>query len=86
MFSLSYLELFQKKSFWSVDLQNKETYRNLLEEGYMWIRRDDARRFEEITRRPTIGCHVEVFKVQQLNCVPIQSPYGQKLIRKLCYF
>jgi len=52
----------------------------------MWIRRDDARRFEEITRRPTIGCHVEVFKVQQLNCVPIQSPYGQKLIRKLCYF
>jgi hypothetical protein len=85
-FGLDYLEMFQKKYFWSIDLQKKETYDSLLEEGFKWIRRDDTRRFELITRRPTIGCYVEVFKVQHLGCVPIVSPQGQKLIRRLCYF
>lgn len=86
MISLSYLELFQKQRFWSIDLQNQEKYDSLLEEGFKWIRRDDPRRFELITRRPTIGCYVEVFKVQYPGCIPIKSAQGQKLIRKLCYF
>lgn len=83
---LEYLQLFQRKCFWTIDLQNKETYRKVLEQGYKWIRRVDDRHFENITRRPTIGCYVEVFKVQHPNCVPISSPQGQKLIRRLCYF
>jgi hypothetical protein len=86
MFSLSYLDLFSKQRFWSIDLQNQEKYDSLLEQGFKWIRRDDTRRFELITRRPTIGCTVEVFKVQHLGCVPIKSTQGKKIIRKLCYF
>ena len=86
MTSLSYLELFQKQCFWSVDLQNKEQYTLLIEKGYKWIRRDDTRRFDEITRRPTIGCYVEVFKFRRAGCVPIVSPQGHKLIHRVCYF
>lgn len=86
MSSLSYLDLFSKQRLWSIDLQKQETYDSLLEEGFKWIRRDDTRRFELITRRPTIGCYVEVFKVQYPGCVLIKSAQGQKMIRKLCYF
>lgn len=86
MFSLNYLELFQMQRFWSIDLQKQETYDSVLEQGFKWIRRVNPRRFELITRQPTVGCYVEVFKVRHLNCVPIDSPQGKKLIRKLCYF
>lgn len=86
MFDTSYLDLFSMQRFWSIDLQKKETHTSLLEQGFKWIRRDDSRRFDFITRYPTIGCYVEVFKVQYPGCVPIQSWEGRKMIRKLCYF
>jgi hypothetical protein len=86
MLGLSYLEQFQKQRFWSNTLQNKDKLDRVLQSGFMWIRRCDDRHFENITRRPTVGCYVEVFKLRHSDCVPIQSREGKKLIGKVCYF
>ena len=85
-FTIDYSTLFQKVRVWSIDLQKPGTLESYLEQRYKWIRRDDSRHFNFITRRPTVGCYVELFKVWQPDCVPITSAEGKKLIRKLCYF
>lgn len=84
--SSSYLDMFAMMRLESTELQNYTRYSILRERGYDWIRRYDGRRFESIVRRPTVGCIVEIFKQQYPGCVPIDSPKGQRLIHRICYF
>jgi hypothetical protein len=70
----------------TLDLQDPdilEFYKGL---GYGWIRKMTDRPFHQIVRNPTIGCVVELYAVRHVDCVPIDSPKGKKLISKLCYF
>ncbi len=82
----NYSHLFQRRYMWSVELQRPSVYQDILEQGFLWIRQDHSRSFDYYTRRPTVGCRVELYKVYHPDCVPIQSPKGQRLIQKLCYF
>lgn len=80
-----YIDMFAKKRLLTTDLRRPEVSEWLRYNGYVWIRRYYPP-FDSIIRNPTVGGWVDVFKVWDLGCVPIDSRAGQKIIRRLCYF
>lgn len=85
--SLPYLDMFAMTRMWSEDLKNPGLYDLWVKEkGFVWIRPVYERHFSQIVRNPTVGRYVELCKVQQLGCVPINSPEGRRIIHKLCFF
>jgi hypothetical protein len=70
----------------TLELQEPGVTERLLEEGFRYIRRYDDRRFERIVRNPTIGCIVELFFLEHVRCVPLDSAKARALIRRKCYF
>lgn len=66
--------------------QNPDLLKGLVDRGFVWVRRLDHRRFEQIVRNPTIGCLVEFSVAQDVGCVAVDSPVGRKLLTKKCYF
>ncbi len=81
----NYSDLFCMIIMTTRDLQNKKVLENVLNKGYLYVRRRNLR-YNQILRDPTIGCWVELFKQRQTDCVPIESYQGKKLIKKLTYF
>jgi hypothetical protein len=87
MFGTSYLDMFAATRMWSEDLKNPGVYDLWVRhKGFVWIRPVYDRHFSQIVRNPTIGRNVELFKIQHLGCVPIDSPEGRKIINKICYY
>lgn len=83
---LSYSQMFQRKRFYTYDLQrDDDTLEKLRLEGYKWIGRV-RQPFQSMVRVPTIGCLVELAVYRQVGMVPIDSPQGQKLLWRQCYF
>lgn len=81
---LQYEHDFRNKRVPSLLLQ-KEEFRNALrEEHLVWIRpvRLD---WTNTLRRPTLGCMLDVRSYRDINCVHMDSPKGQKLIRNVCF-
>jgi hypothetical protein len=64
----------------------KEVYEFVKSEGYNHIRRYDERSFDQLLRRPTVGCMIELFQIPHCRTVPIDSPAGKKIINRICYF
>lgn len=56
------------------------------EKGMVWMRRHVIPNYNRIVRCPTVGHPVELFKVYMPGSVHIDSPAGQRMIRRLCYF
>jgi hypothetical protein len=83
---MTYSSLFKCKRINTYLLQDKAILDELRAEGYYWIRRLNHTQFHEITRNPTIGCTVELYTMNHVGCVAIDSFKGKKLINKLCYF
>ncbi len=83
---LSYLDHFRCTRVWSIHLQRPEVLAAAKAQGYQWVRRLDGRRFEQIVCNPTVGCILELCVLQQVGCVPIDSPKAKRWIRRLCYF
>lgn len=83
---LSYSDHFRTTRMWSHDLQNRVTYSWMKAKGFVWVRRLDHRRFEQIVRNPTVGCYLELCAVQQVGCVPLDSAQAKRWIWRQCYF
>jgi hypothetical protein len=83
---MPYSDIFRKAWVKTINLQNKELYDLYVKAGYKYIRKLTGRPFESYMRTPTIGCTVELFFVQEIGCVLLDSAKGRKLINKLCYF
>jgi len=81
-----YRELIAEKHYWSIDLQNPALQKQLMNDGYIWIRRNITRPYDYIIRNPTIGCFIETFKTKHSGCILLESKEGQKMIKKICYF
>lgn len=78
-------DFYSKKRILTQDLQDPETILYLKMQGFVWIRRY-IQPLDSFLRTPTLGCWVELFKIQDMRCVSIDSLQGKKLIRRLCYF
>jgi hypothetical protein len=78
-------DFYSKKRIQTQDLQDPETLLYLKMLGFVWIRRH-IQPLNSFLRTPSLGCWVELFKIQDMRCVPIDSPEGKKLINRLCYF
>ena len=83
---MTYSSLFKCKRINTYLLQDETILRDLIKEGYQYIRKFNYVQFHEIVRYPTMGCVVELFTVNHVGCVRIDSDKGKKLIRRLCYF
>jgi hypothetical protein len=83
--SLDYGRIFGMKVIFSADLQNKDVYDRLLDDGFVWVRQRHLQ-FERLVRCPTVGRWLEISRMPQVESVSIESPKGQKLINRLCYF
>lgn len=85
--ALPYLDMFAMTRMWSEDLKNPGLYDLWVKHrGFIWIRPVYDRGFANIVRNPTVGRYVELFKAQHPGCVPIDSPEGRRMIRRICYF
>jgi hypothetical protein len=82
---LSYSQMFQRKRVYTYDLQRGCELEKLRLQGYKWIGRV-RQPFQSMVRVPTIGCLVELAVHRQIGMVPIDSPQGQKLLWRQCYF
>jgi hypothetical protein len=80
-----YTRIFSIKTFLSTDLQDRDLYDNLIESGHIWIKRKHIPHFHNLVRDPTVGCWVEVSRLNSGHCVPITSVAGKKIINKICY-
>ena len=80
-----YTDMFRMVRVNTIDLQDPLTLEYYREKGFNWIRRIE-KPFHEFVRRPTVGCSAELYVVRHVDCVPIDSVKGQKLIHKICYF
>ncbi len=56
-----------------------------LQRGFRWIRQK-PQDYNRILRSPTDGCLVELSVMQMPWSVPIDSPRGRHMIRKVRYF
>ena len=83
---MSYSSVFQMKRFLSTELNTYDVYAKQLNEGYMWVRRRNPKHFSEIVRVPTVGCYVEIFKIQHPGCIPLDSLKARAMLKKICYF
>lgn len=84
--TLAYPLIFSRKRVYSLDLQNKEVLQQYLDKGYKWVKRVEFKHFNQITRYPTIGCTLELSIGYDVGAVEINSVYGRRMIKKLCYF
>jgi hypothetical protein len=83
----TYSSIFRMKRAYSADLHNDPYFlEDLKADGFKYIRRYDERSFDQVLRRPTIGCMVELFQIPHCRTVPINSPAGKKIINRICYF
>ncbi len=83
----SYSRIFKMKRVCSIDLRNdKEFLKELMDEGFIYIRRHEDRTFDQVLRNPTLGCIVELYQLPYYRSVKIDSPAGRKIINRLCYF
>jgi hypothetical protein len=81
---MSYSQIFKMKRINSIDLRNdKDFLQELLDDGFVYIRRYEDRSFNQILRNPTLGCIVEL---SYYKSVRINSVEGRKIINRLCYF
>jgi hypothetical protein len=83
---MNYSDVFSKKRMLNIDLQNKDTYNKIYNNGYHYISRFYFGKLFNVLRFPTIGFYVELFKYPQPGAIRIDSNDGKKLIKKLCYF
>ncbi len=83
---LSYSDHFRCTRVWSQELKDPWTLAGFKAQGFLWVRRLDHRRFEQIVRQPTVGCLLELCVLQQVGCVPIGSRQAKKWIQRECYF
>ena len=80
-----YYDYYSKKRMLTQDLQDPAIFLLLKTLGFVWIRRYNPH-LDSVLRTPTLGCWVELFKVEDIRCVHIDSPQAKKLINRLCYF
>jgi hypothetical protein len=78
-------DYYSKRLMLTQDMQDPAIIHLLKTLGFIWIRRY-IQPLDSFLRTPTLGCWVELFKVQDMRCIPIDSPQGKKLIKRLCYF
>lgn len=83
---MPYSDIFRKAWVKSINLQNKKLYDLYVNAGFKYVRKLKDRPFESYMRSPTVGCTLELFFVQETECVLLDSVKGRKLINKLCYF
>lgn len=83
---MTYSSLFKCKRVHSVLLKDSSILNDLLNEGYLYMKKYNFVSFHEITRFPTVGCVVELYTIPRVGAFPINSDKGKKLINKLCYF
>ena len=83
---MKYSDYFRKVWITTSELKKPGVLAKYKKQGFIWIRKLNNKRFENIVRNPTIGCTVELFFLYDTGCVPIDSPQSKKLINKLCYF
>ena len=83
---MSYSSVFQMKRFLSTELNTNALYSKQLNDGFLWVRRRNPNHFADIVRDPTVGFHVEVFKIQHPGCIPLDSPKARAMLKKICYF
>ncbi len=81
----NYNDLFSMIIITTKELQDKRVLESILQKGFLYIRRRNLK-YNQILREPTIGCWVELFKVRQTDCVPIESVQGKKIIKRINYF
>jgi hypothetical protein len=70
----------------SVDLQNLKTYTDLIDKGYVWIRRKPIKNFNLQLREPTIGFTVEVYNYKENYCIELTSKKGKKMVSRLGFY
>jgi hypothetical protein len=80
-----YSKLFACKRVSTHSLQNPVYLQQMLDAGFCWIRREE-KPFLQTLRNPTVGCIVELFCMPRANAVPLDSPKGIALLRKVCYY
>ena len=83
--SQNYSRIFGVKLVFSTDLQNKETYNNLINDGFTWIKQKHNTHFDRIVRFPTVGRWLLLSRTADVGYVSITSSEGRHLINKLCY-
>jgi hypothetical protein len=82
----SYANTFRKVLVSSTDLLKPGVIEAYKAKGLTWIRRVHKKHFEDIVRRPTIGAMYELCYLQDVGCIPLDSPKAAAMIKKLCYF
>jgi hypothetical protein len=83
---LKYTDMFRMTIANTYDLRKGLALQDYLDKGYRYIRRREQQHFRDIVRTPTIGCVVELTVQQVPGSVPILSPRGRAIIKKVCYF
>jgi hypothetical protein len=82
---MMFYDYYAKKRLLSRDLQDPRIVLLLQTLGFNWVRRYNPP-LNSVLRMPTVGCWVEVLKVEDVGCVYIESPEAKKLINRICYF
>lgn len=81
-----YTDMFRMTIANTYDLRQGSILHDYLDKGYLYIRRREQQHFRDIVRSPTIGCVVELTVQHVPGSVPIVSPRGRAIIKKVCYF
>jgi hypothetical protein len=71
---------------YTYDLQKFGVLDSYRERGFHYVRRFNTHNFRDIVRHPTLGCCVELSAMPHPGSVPIDSPMGRRLLKKVCYF
>ncbi len=81
---MNYSKVFEKRRYRTTELKNPKLYSLLLNNGFLWLRKYNERRFEDTLRNPTLGCLVEVMTYPDVGTIPLNSYKARRIICKLC--
>jgi hypothetical protein len=70
----------------SVALQDLNVSTDLIDKGYVWIRRKAITNFNQQLREPTIGFTVQVYNYKESYCVELYSKKGRKMVSRLGFY
>ncbi len=79
----TYTQRFSLRQEYSVDLQDPDYRKILMDKGFCWVR-PIVRPWRASLREPTVGRRVEVATGDCLGAVLMESRAGERLIWRLC--
>ena len=70
----------------SVELHDLDVYNDLINKGYIWIRRKPITNFNYQLREPTLGFIAQVYNYREPCCIDLTTQKGRRFISRFGFY